>query len=451
MDRDALPQQFKLQPKIEPQSSLASVSKRFVFFCRRSFSFLCFLPSFLLVCFASLEECHRPRIFPWKLIVSFMSIWPLFKSEFTEEFSNRSTFSWLLTWTNLALVVLLIRTVILSRKKTVMVELLLRDLFGRISMRIPVCDDSVRVVFILCSYSCLLLDGHACDKCPRCLILPCMTVLQKISSAFGPHQTRQIVIWQFSTLSLILLFYFLFCPIFFLLSAIHPRDSVVIYDLPKWHSRERKVSLPFATRNSWSSVILETVERWEPCLSCWASGRMREAKSFYSGLCWVWFLNQPSLCLGGVIVSFRLNVSLAFFVFFLDSLRLAGVLECWTFFRRSSPGKVCLNFSSFIPLPFFFFSCSGYQWLRLDGTMSQRKRNDVVKEFNTNPNILVFLISTRAGGLLVFFLSPRSHLGFSFIALGRCWFKLDCSGCCCDLGTKLVGLLHKTSVLCSFS
>jgi len=41
----------------------------------------------------------------------------------------------------------------------------------------------------------------------------------------------------------------------------------------------------------------------------------------------------------------------------------------------------------------------GFEFVRLDGKMSQRSREAVIKQFKTNPNVLVFLISLKAGGL----------------------------------------------------
>lgn len=40
-----------------------------------------------------------------------------------------------------------------------------------------------------------------------------------------------------------------------------------------------------------------------------------------------------------------------------------------------------------------------YNYLRLDGSTKIEDRKDFIKQFNTDPNIFVFLVSTRAGGL----------------------------------------------------
>ncbi|ESP05258.1 hypothetical protein LOTGIDRAFT_103296, partial [Lottia gigantea] len=42
---------------------------------------------------------------------------------------------------------------------------------------------------------------------------------------------------------------------------------------------------------------------------------------------------------------------------------------------------------------------SSYEFRRLDGSVSNKKRMELVREFNKNPNIFIFLISTKAGGL----------------------------------------------------
>lgn len=40
----------------------------------------------------------------------------------------------------------------------------------------------------------------------------------------------------------------------------------------------------------------------------------------------------------------------------------------------------------------------GQTYLRLDGSVRSSKRNDLVRQFNENPKIRLFLISTMAGG-----------------------------------------------------
>ena len=38
---------------------------------------------------------------------------------------------------------------------------------------------------------------------------------------------------------------------------------------------------------------------------------------------------------------------------------------------------------------------TGYEYRRIDGSVSAKKRQIVVREFNTDPNIFVCLISTK--------------------------------------------------------
>lgn len=40
-----------------------------------------------------------------------------------------------------------------------------------------------------------------------------------------------------------------------------------------------------------------------------------------------------------------------------------------------------------------------YSYRRLDGTTALQQRADAIDEFNNDPDIFVFLLSTRAGGL----------------------------------------------------
>lgn len=40
-----------------------------------------------------------------------------------------------------------------------------------------------------------------------------------------------------------------------------------------------------------------------------------------------------------------------------------------------------------------------HNFVRLDGNYSLEKRKESIREFNSNPDIFVFLITTRAGGL----------------------------------------------------
>ena len=46
-----------------------------------------------------------------------------------------------------------------------------------------------------------------------------------------------------------------------------------------------------------------------------------------------------------------------------------------------------------------FATAEGYNHQRLDGSTSTSKRGKLVKDFNSNPNIFLFMLSTKAGGL----------------------------------------------------
>jgi len=46
-----------------------------------------------------------------------------------------------------------------------------------------------------------------------------------------------------------------------------------------------------------------------------------------------------------------------------------------------------------------FMQKKKYLFLRLDGSSNITDRRDMVNEFQTNPKIFIFLLSTRAGGL----------------------------------------------------
>lgn len=41
----------------------------------------------------------------------------------------------------------------------------------------------------------------------------------------------------------------------------------------------------------------------------------------------------------------------------------------------------------------------GHSYCRLDGSHSLKQRGESIEKFNTDPDVLAFLISTRAGGL----------------------------------------------------
>jgi len=41
----------------------------------------------------------------------------------------------------------------------------------------------------------------------------------------------------------------------------------------------------------------------------------------------------------------------------------------------------------------------GHQTCRIDGSVSWQDRQQAIRSFNTDPNVFIFLLSTRAGGL----------------------------------------------------
>ncbi len=41
----------------------------------------------------------------------------------------------------------------------------------------------------------------------------------------------------------------------------------------------------------------------------------------------------------------------------------------------------------------------GHQTCRIDGSVSWQDRQEAIRSFNTDPNVFIFLLSTRAGGL----------------------------------------------------
>lgn len=46
-----------------------------------------------------------------------------------------------------------------------------------------------------------------------------------------------------------------------------------------------------------------------------------------------------------------------------------------------------------------YLTYKGYKYVRLDGSTTLEKRRDLVSDFQTNDDIFIFLLSTRAGGL----------------------------------------------------
>lgn len=46
-----------------------------------------------------------------------------------------------------------------------------------------------------------------------------------------------------------------------------------------------------------------------------------------------------------------------------------------------------------------YLTYKGYKYVRLDGSTTLERRRDLVSDFQTNDDIFIFLLSTRAGGL----------------------------------------------------
>ena len=46
-----------------------------------------------------------------------------------------------------------------------------------------------------------------------------------------------------------------------------------------------------------------------------------------------------------------------------------------------------------------FLSYKGFYYIRLDGSIATEKRHSIVIQFNTNNKIMVFISSTRVGGI----------------------------------------------------
>ncbi|CAO3665234.1 unnamed protein product [Umbelopsis ramanniana] len=66
---------------------------------------------------------------------------------------------------------------------------------------------------------------------------------------------------------------------------------------------------------------------------------------------------------------------------------------------RSIKSIVFSQFVNFLDLVNWRLSRSGFECVKLDGTMSPQQRDAAIKHFMTNPNVTVFLISLKAGGV----------------------------------------------------
>ncbi|KAI8580767.1 hypothetical protein K450DRAFT_208493 [Umbelopsis ramanniana AG] len=66
---------------------------------------------------------------------------------------------------------------------------------------------------------------------------------------------------------------------------------------------------------------------------------------------------------------------------------------------RSIKSIVFSQFVNFLDLVNWRLSRAGFECVKLDGTMSPQQRDAAIKHFMTNPNVTVFLISLKAGGV----------------------------------------------------
>lgn len=57
------------------------------------------------------------------------------------------------------------------------------------------------------------------------------------------------------------------------------------------------------------------------------------------------------------------------------------------------------TFTTLIEILEDYLSLRSFQYVRLDGNTSLEDRQTYIKQFNNNPDLFLFLISTRAGGL----------------------------------------------------
>lgn len=70
--------------------------------------------------------------------------------------------------------------------------------------------------------------------------------------------------------------------------------------------------------------------------------------------------------------------------------------------RLNSEGHRCLIFTQMTKMLDIledYCRFRKYKWFRLDGSTSLSDRRDMVREYQTNPEYFIFLLSTRAGGL----------------------------------------------------
>ncbi|KAL4236647.1 DNA excision repair protein ERCC-6-like 2 [Mactra antiquata] len=76
---------------------------------------------------------------------------------------------------------------------------------------------------------------------------------------------------------------------------------------------------------------------------------------------------------------------------------LQGLLK--VFYKEHSKTLVFSYSTRVLDIIEQYLMSTGYEYRRIDGTVSSKKRMDIVREYNHDPNIFICLISTKAGGL----------------------------------------------------
>lgn len=83
-----------------------------------------------------------------------------------------------------------------------------------------------------------------------------------------------------------------------------------------------------------------------------------------------------------------------------ESSKVAALMrELETLRKTGAKSIVFSQWTSFLDLLQIPLSRQNFKYVRLDGTLSQAQREKVIKEFGSNPKILVMLISLKAGGV----------------------------------------------------
>ncbi|KAH9324867.1 hypothetical protein KI387_005045 [Taxus chinensis] len=83
-----------------------------------------------------------------------------------------------------------------------------------------------------------------------------------------------------------------------------------------------------------------------------------------------------------------------------ESSKVSALLKELSELKASGLKSIVFSqWTSFLDLLQIPLKRMNYGFVRLDGTMSQRQREKVIKEFSQNPTILVMLISLKAGGV----------------------------------------------------